>query len=303
MSRRSDIEELLAQGIRQKEIARRVGCSEAYVSKVKNQVKKSVKKQVNLTNEAPYPLSPAIPLTPLQAPATLKLRLHRFYYSKQILNAISEDRLVALQKNDRLNNVTQWLGAGFRITQGTQNKVLEIEGLELLSDYRLPVPLLRAQATSMAENACTEIARAYGLMLAKEAYEPPKLTEIELNATQMTERLRKMEKKGVLPLYKDEQGYAIWADWSYGIGGMESNSPVYLQRISDMAKDLAEQDGWQQMKGNLAQAIGLVKYYAENMESHAKLVKEAAKLIKELRHERKMSSRAKQDGNQMRLTP
>ncbi len=247
------------------------------------------------------PPSPLLQQAHLQAQAGLKLRLHRFYYSIAILNAVSEDRLRALRRNDQLRNVTQWLGAGFRITQGARSRVLEIEGLELLSDYGLPVALLEAQALSMAQNACMMIARSYGLLLAKEGYTPPRLTEIELNAIQMTERLKEIEKKGVVPLYEDAEGYRIWIDWSYGIGGMESNGPVYLQRISDFAKDMAEHDGWQEMKGNLSQTIGLVKYYAENMESHAKLVKQAAKLIRELRRERRMARKASQDRGQRRL--
>lgn len=222
---------------------------------------------------------------PLSEP-TLRIRLHRFYYKVSILNAVSEERLRGLRLNEGLNNIRQWLGVGFRITQGSKARSLELEGIEIISDYRLDIALIQAQARTLAQNIVESLSLQYGLNLSKEGHTPPKLTEMELSATQMTDRLKEFEKKGILPLYEDKEGYRIWADWSFGIGGMESNNPTYLQRISDFSKDLAEKDGWQEMKATLKKVIDSQLYFAKNMEAHVRIVREATRLIKEVRKER-----------------
>ncbi len=253
---RDKVLSLLQEGrLRQKDIAAQLGVSEARISAIKRgvklPVKLGVKLPVNLTGKMTS--ISHIPPTKLNSELKNKLtnRLHRYYMKTDILNAISEERLKSLKINkDLKNNVVQWLGVGFRITHGTLKNSLELEGLEIISDYRLPIALLRAQAHQLASNILNELSVQYGLNLSKYV-EIEKLTEIELNATQMTDKLKQLQKNGIIELYKDQNGYSIWADWSLGVGGLESNSPQYMQRISDLAKDLAEKDGWQQTKSLL----------------------------------------------------
>lgn len=197
----------------------------------------------------------------------LTLRLHRFQYSKRIVNAVSEDRLRALKLNDRLNNIRQYLGAGFRLIRGNEWS-LELEGIELISDSRLPVAFLKAFAKTMGDNMMEQLALQYGLMLAKEGYTPPTLTEIEMNATQMTDKLKEIEKKNVLELYSDMQGYKIWADWSFGVGGLESNSVEYMERLKVFARDMAVDDAWTRSKERLDRVEGLLLEYGEKLNVH-----------------------------------
>lgn len=179
----------------------------------------------------------------------IKLRLHRLQRTYIIINAVSEDKLRALKLNDKLINIKQWLGAGFRIIRGN-GWTLELEGIELISHYRLPSALLKAQALTLCDNIAAQLAFGYGFVIAKEGNTPPTLTEIEMSSTEMTQRLKNIEKTKMLDLYTDAQGYKIWVDWSFGIGGLESNNTIYLQRLQDFAHDLAEIDLWSIMKEN-----------------------------------------------------
>ena len=169
----------------------------------------------------------------------LSLRLHRFQRSYKLLYAPSEAQLRGLKLN-RINNTDPWIGAGFRIT----SQHLELEGMELISDPRLPAAILEGFAITAADNLAERLASHYGLVIAKDGQTPPKLTEFELNATQMTER---MERKGLIELVSKE-GYKVWVDWSFGIGGLESNKTLYIQKLTTFANDLVEQDMWELMK-------------------------------------------------------
>lgn len=189
---------------------------------------------------------PTNPPIPSQSKlSTLKLRLHRLQRTHTILNALSEEKLRSLKLN-RLNNTNQYLGAGFRIT--TQH--LELEGIEMISDFRVPPAVLEGLAISAADNIAQSLARQYGLVINKEGTTPPKLTEFELNASQMTER---MEHRGLIELYSDNEGYKVWVDWSFGIGGLESNKTFYIQKLTTFANDLMEKDAWELMKARQKQ--------------------------------------------------
>ena len=248
------------------------------------------------------------PLTTSHIPTpqpNLKLRLHRFQRTYSILNAISEERIRSLKLN-RLNNNPQWVGAGFRITtSSTVPHLLELEGIELISDSRLPVAILEGLAVSTADNIANSLASHYGLIISKEGQTPPKLTEFELNATQMTE---KMEHKGLIELYSDAQGYKVWVDWSFGIGGLESNKTLYIQKLTTFANDLVEHDYWELLKAQqaenareLAEVRGVIKDYGEKLKAHLPVLQLAEELLK-----KSPSHRARQavlDLKQAKLMP
>lgn len=146
-------------------------------------------------------------------------------------------------KPNKINNNIQYLGNGYRIT--TQH--LELEGLSLIADSRMPVAILEGLAISVANNIADSLASQLGLLISKEGITPPKLTEIELNATDLTDRV---EEKGLIELYRDSEGYRVWVDWSFGIGGLESNKILYIQKLTDFANDLVVNDAWEKLKDN-----------------------------------------------------
>lgn len=235
------------------EIAEWFGMSKGYFSKGYNWYRKLKGNQTGNPASEPH--------IPISKFPNLKLRLHRYQRSYKILNAVSEDKLRSLKLN-RLNNTNQWLGAGFRVT----SQHLEIEGMGLISDSRLNVAILEAQAQTLADNAAQRLASLYGLVISKEGQTPPKLTEIELNATEIT---KKMEHKGLIELYSDPEGYKIWVDWSFGIGGLESNKDTYMQKLTDFANDLVVNDSWEKTKANAQIAAS----FATNIELHLEVEK------------------------------
>jgi transcriptional regulator with XRE-family HTH domain len=271
MSSREEVKRLLQEGLAQKAISKQLGISEARVSQLKRALNLPLKSPLKLASEAHILTTPS-----------LKLRLHRLQRSYAILNAISEDKLRSLKLN-RLNNTDQYIGAGFRVT----SRSLELEGMELVSDPRLPVAVLEGIAYSLADNTASRIAASYGFTIAKEGHTPLKLTEIELSATQMTE---KMEKKGLIELYSDAEGYKVWVDWSFGIGGLESNRPLYLQRLTDFSIDLAEHDAWNTLKEAVPKLAQTVMEIREELKVHRSayraLERVAVKLDKRLSQQR-----------------
>ena len=255
--------------------------------KAKTIAKTKAKNRFSMSSEPHIP-SPA-QQPPLQEASKLELRLHRLQRTYSIENAVSEERLRALRLNDRLNNTKQWLGTGFRVIRG-DGWTLELEGVELTCDSRLDVAVVMGVAYTLTDHVAHSIAEEYGFFIAKEGHTPPRLTEIELSATQVTERLKGIQKKGVIEIFTDLEGYKIWLDWSWGVGGPESNKMLYLERIKSWARDLAINDGWEQMKANLLEASGLIKYFALSGSLANPEAREALRLLvtllKELSHDR-----------------
>ncbi|MDE1834721.1 MAG: hypothetical protein KGH64_05280 [Candidatus Micrarchaeota archaeon] len=308
------------------EIATWLGVSQGYFSKMlkwarnkqrNNQgITKDIPRNKSSSSHIPSPLPrQALSPKPLSTPIKpLKLRLHRLQRTYQIQNAVSETRLRALKINDKLNNITQWLGAGFRLIRG-KGWTLEIEGMELIADYTLPVAITEGLAYTLTDNLAKRLAAQYGFIIAKEGHTPPTLTEYELNAVQVTERLKKIQKGGVVELYADSQGYKIWADWSFGIGGLESNNLEYEQRLMDIAKDIAEKDAWNVLRNwSLAASERLDRiekiqertearqeYYAKNMESHARMIEFAVGMVSASQKEAQKFKRMFEKASQKRL--
>lgn len=219
----------------------------------------------------------------------LALRLHRKQVSYPILNAVSEQKLLSLGlKEHMLNNNTQYLGAGFRVT--TQN--LELEGIELWAHRLAPSAVIDGIANGIADNLALSLASQYGLRIdIQQRHSPEGLTEVELTQHEMAKRVLE---KGIIPVHWNASTHDadVWMDKSFGYGGIESNVFPYIQKLTNMTNDIVDHDGWEQMKANLLEATGLIKYYATNMEAHAKLVKQASRLIGELRKERKRIAKA-----------
>jgi hypothetical protein len=194
-------------------------------------------------------------------------------------------------KLNRINNTDQWIGAGFRIT----SQHLELEGIELISDPRLPAAILEGFAITAADNLAERLASHYGLVIAKDGQTPPKLTEFELNATQMTER---MERKGLIELVSKE-GYKVWVDWSFGIGGLESNKTLYIQKLTTFANDLVEQDMWELMKARQEGMEKLMLEYGKQLNRHLPVLQLAEELMKHSSNPK--VHKAIEDLNQMKL--
>lgn len=278
---RPKITRMLRKGIRQKDIAARLHVSAAYVSKVNRNLTEKLTdltKKSTIGSRIPQPQP-----TPSQAEGPkLMLRLHRLPRLYSIQNAVSEARLAGL-KPLGMNNNMQYLGDGFRIT--TQH--LELEGIRLVASRLTPAGVVRAVAIQLADVAAGAIAAQYGLKIdIPGATSPPNMIEIELTEHEMAERV---QDKGIIPLHYDGSTREpdVWMDKSFGMGGLESNVVPYIQKLTDMTNDIVDRDAWEQMKANLLQTTELVRYYAKNMEAHAKLVRQAGSLIKELRKERK----------------
>ena len=197
-------------------------------------------------------LSYSVDKPPIPISHKLSLRLHRLQRSYELINAVSEQKLSGLRKN-LLNNNHQWIGKGFRIT----TKHLELEGIELWSSREMPAAMLEGIAKSLADNLASSLASQYGFSIDMEhPYTPPRLTEIELTQHAMAEFERQ---KGIIELYKDKEGYTVWMDKSFGLGGLESNKTAYIQKLTDMTNDIVEHDGWEEMKRQTlinAQQIG-----------------------------------------------
>jgi len=315
LSTRNKVRKLLKLGMRKTDIAKRLKISKARVSQLtKTNIKglnsstilsptttlnfstiplKRLSSKPPLTDPLTDPLTPLnlssdprIPQPSLSSSLSLSMqnRLHRLQRSYKILNAVSEERLKALKLNDRLNNIKEWHGQHFRIIRG-ESWILELEGIELLSSYTTPIPALEGMAITLCDNLASQIAALYGFLIAKEGHTPIHLTEIELSATMLTERLKALEKQGIVPLFEDGKGGKIWCDWSWGIGGAESNNPLYHQRLCDLAKDIANNDGWQLTKENVTGLVTIASQQSKLNDTFLKEIQEIKELLKRARYD------------------
>lgn len=280
--------ELIGEGYTQRQIAMKLQISEAAVSKIckklerlnliRVKVKSSVKSFVKVKLSSvkfTHDLASVAPLGMTQPLAKLQLHAHRFQKNYKLLAKPAQASMEDLREEGGIH-----YGQGFRITKN----ILELEGLEVWSDYNVPISILLATLNTQSDNIACAISKQYGLDIG-EAATPPKLTEIELTEHALAEQV---DEKGKIPLHYDaDMKPDVWMDKSFGLGGLESNTSTYIQRLTNMTRDIVEHNGWEELKGDLAQAARLLNYYAKNMESHAKLVKQAGSLIKELRQERK----------------
>ena len=251
------------------EIAKQLGISQSYFSKGYSWYRNNQRNNLGIMRNIPENMSsvPRIPppaqaanqpTTQAEAPRPkLMLRLHRLQRSYLILNAISEQKLSGLRKL-LLNNNHQWIGKGFRIT--SQN--LELEGIELWSARSTPAAILDAVAKTISDNMAKSLSEQYGFLVdIDHPYSPPRLEEIELTEHALAEVERR---KGIIMLYSDQEGYEVWMDKSFGLGGFESNRTEYIQKLTDFTTDLVENDSWNKLK---AQAE-IASSFAQQIELH-----------------------------------
>lgn len=246
---RQKVLEGLNKGLKQKEIAKELGISEARVSAIKSAIKLGVKKGVNLNvNFISASRIPQTKLKPSLLP--LSLFLHRMYaeYNLCSPSPLADNSLLKIYN---LNNNTQAIGKDHGQTYRFTTKSLIIEGIELIAYRQVNITLIleptaKAYANAIAEKIANK--HGIGIDLSSAQY---KLTEIEQTEHGMTQRI---EGTGLVPIHFDKHNSPdVWTDLSFGLRGIESNNLEHMQLITSFTNDLIDSHAWEYTKTMLVQ--------------------------------------------------
>jgi hypothetical protein len=280
MTTRSDVQDLLASGMKQKDIATKLNISEARVSQLKKALKSplKIKPWFSPTSRIGY-----INNSTGEAKAEeARLYLHRLHLSYPLLQQAEVEAGRTLQLRYTRQKLFQIDGISCRLT----TKHFIVEGLQLYGGLTQPAPELRLKAELMGDGVALKAERDMGLKLNLTQRES-KLVEIAITKHQGAKGL--MDRvKGKVILYEEPNTHKIvWADRTPNPASIESDSDRLVVPWQKFSKGL-EEKAW-----SITEQLKFNQTLMENQKSqlqwfkhHDQLTVELTRLVKALRSER-----------------